>query len=311
MRINSNTILSEKDFKARVNCMIKDKANFSVKLTRDKNLYLYSEFDMLLSRSIKGRQGMKFEDRPSIFGGEVSFAQGIQIVSMVKTSVSKYIQKRGKVEEIKSAYSTIGKSMEVFSTLAPKELFYSVDINHAYFQVLHKLGYIEDKLYNLYKDQDEYKKAFHFSCSLLASRAKIYIYRKGILVKTVDTVDTDRELNTIYNNVRYTLQNMLGELYERLNKSAIAYLTDEILIRKDALQSVKDYFKEKGYEFKITTCWKVSNVEYDKAHKKTYKLFGKDSVQEKDKTKADMPHEPSKAQQFQNLIARKRAMQAA
>lgn len=286
MRGVSTTILSEKDFRAKVKCLINNKATFSVKITREKNMYLYSEMDALLARSLKGRATEKvlpqLPEGASIFGSNISFSQGLAIVTMVKQNVKAYIKKADKVEEIKSTYSTVGKNHNAYTEIKQGEAFYSVDINHAYFQVLHKLGYIEDALYNMYKDQDEYKKAFHFSCSWLASRAKIYKYKRGILVDIVDTSETDRELKIIYDNVRHTLQNLLGEIYERLDNAAIGYLTDEILIRQDALPMVKEYFRSKGYEFKITLCWKTSNVEYNKANKKSYKLFGRNSVQHQD-----------------------------
>ncbi len=286
MKNVSTTILSEKDFKLKVKCLIQARATFNVKITREKNMYLYSDMDALLARSMKGKTTeKKLPDYPeggSIFGNNISFAQGLAVVTMVKQNVRRYVGKVKTVEAIDSTYSTVSKNKDAYAEIKEGEMFYSVDINHAYFQVLNRLGYIEDELYNLYKDQEEYKKAFHFSCSWLASRAKIYKYRRGVLVDIVDTSKTDAELKLIYDNVRHTLQNLLGELYEQLDNAAIAYITDEILIRRDALPAVKEYFKSKGYEFKITVCWKKSNTEYNKANRKDYKLFGRSSVQHQD-----------------------------
>jgi hypothetical protein len=284
MRVNSNTLLSEVDFKKKVKCLITEKATFSVKITRDKNMYLYSEAEALMARSTKGRKSETIlptlPEGGSIFGNTISFSQGLAVVTMVKQNVKAFVSKTASLNVIPSSYSTVGKNKDAFSEIPKGEMFYSVDINHAYFQVLHKLGYIGDGLYDLYKDQDEYKKAFHFSCSWLAARAKIYKYVSGKLTGIADTADTDRELKIIYDNVRHTLQNLLGELFEQLDNAAIAYLTDEILIRKDALPLVKDYFRSKGYEFKITVCFKTNNQEYNKANKKSYKLFGRNGFKE-------------------------------
>ena len=309
MRNTSNTIISEKDFKVKVRLLNKAKATFYVKITREKNMYLYSDRDALMARSVKGRTIEKklpeFPEGGSIFGNNISFNQGLAVVSMVKQSVKTYISKsKGRVEAIPSIYSTVGKNVSAYTDIKQGEMFYSVDINHAYFQVLHKLGYIEDGIYNLYKNQEEYKKAFHFSCSWLASRAKIYKYAGGTLAGVYDTAETDRELKVIYDNVRHTLQNLLGELYEQLDTAAIAYITDEILIRKDALPMVKEYFKSKGYEFKIAICWKTNEIEYNKANKKSYKLFGRNSVQPESHDTNNAPTE-SKSEQFKKLVRQK------
>ena len=308
MKNVSNTIISEKDFKAKVRLLNQAKTTFYVKITREKNMYLYSDRDTLMARSVKGRATEKklpdFPDGGSIFGSNISFSQGLAVVSMVKQDVKKYIQKSS-VEEIASIYSTVGKNVAAYTDIKNGEMFYSVDINHAYFQVLHKLGYIEDGLYNLYKNQEEYKKAFHFSCSWLASRAKIYKYAGGRLVDVYDTSETDRELKVIYDNVRHTLQNLLGELYEQLDTAAIAYITDEILIRKDALPMVKEYFKSKGYEFKIAICWKTNDIEYNKANKKSYKLFGKNSVHAESHDSQNNAPTESKSEQFKKLVRQK------
>ena len=306
-----NTILSEKDFKNIWRNMIKEKKTFTVKLTRDKNMYLYSENEILLARSTKGRQKEKvlqeIAEGSSIFGNNVSFSQGLAIVTMVKTSVRSYLAKNKNVTEIKSTHSTVTKNQTAYANIEKGSMFYSVDINHAYFQVLHKLGYIEDHLYETYKDQEEYKKAFHFSCSWLASRSKIYKYRKGILKQIVDSSEADKELSIIYKNVRHTLQNLLGEIYDQLGNNAIAYITDEILIHPQSLSAVKQYFKSKGYEFKITICKKNSDTEYIKANAKTYKIFGKNSKSLDIKhEEAHISDEISKTEHFRRLLKKRK-----
>jgi hypothetical protein len=314
--MTSNSILSEKDFKQIVRNMIKGKKTFTVKITRDKNIYLYSDAEILLARSVKGRQTeKKVPEMPqgsSIFGSNISFHQGLAVVTQVKNSVRSYLAKNPDITEIKSDRSTVNKNQVAYAKIEQGSMFYSVDINHAYFQVLHKLGYIDDILYETYKDQDEYKKAFHFSCSWLAARAKIYKYRKGLLKQIIDTSETDKELKIVYSNVRHTLQNLLGEIYDQLGNSAIAYITDEILIHRDALPAVKEYFKRQGYEFKITFCKKSTNTEYIKANSKTYKIFGKNSEKQlelKDTQPIANESHVSRTEEFRKILRRRQAAQ--
>ena len=313
--MRSNIIISEKDFRQMVRNMIKEKKTFTVKITRDKNMYIYSDTEILLARSQKGKQcEKKMPELPeggSIFGNSISFSQGLAIVTMVKTSIRTYLLNNTNIQEIKSEHSTVSKNIQAYQSIENGSMFYSVDINHAYFQVLHKLGYIDDHLYDTYKDQDEYKKAFHFSCSWLAARAKIYKYRKGLLKQIIDTSEADKELKIVYSNVRHTLQNLLGEIYDRLGNTAVAYITDEILIHKDSLPAVKKYFKEKGYEFKITMCKKQSDTEYVKANAKTYKIFGKNSkeINLNHEAEYNSDNNMSKTEHFRRILKRRQPAQ--
>lgn len=286
MRRASTTILSEQDFKSLVQSNVKQKQTFTVQVTREKNYYLYNEKERLVARGKKGKTKesklKEFEDGASIFGNNVTFSQGLAVVTMVKQQVKSYIDEKKHPEVIEAKYSTTGRSHDNFKEIPNGSVFYSVDINHAYFQVLRKLNYISEEFYRIYKDQDHYKKAFHFSCSWLASRTKIYTYKMGVLVGVQDKAKSEKEFKQIYDNVRHTLQNLLGELYERIGTNAVAYLTDEIFIKKEALPEVKEFFKEKGYEFKTSLCWKINNTEFDKAHQKVHKLFGKNAEKAKE-----------------------------
>ena len=299
--------IAETDFRIKVRCLIKDLQSFKVKETRDRNLYLYTEDDMLMAWARKGTKQMKeFAVGTSIFGN-MSFNQGLVIVTMVKQSVRGYLNKTRKLDKITSEYTANGKNQEAFAKLNEKEMFYSVDLNHAYWQILHKLGYIDDVTYKTFKDQEEYKKAFHLSCSLMVSRATIYHYKLGRLYKTTTTEEEDKEFKIIYDNVVHTLRNVLGEIYNKLGNDAIAYITDEILIRREALPVVKEYFKKMGYEFKITVCNKLNNSEYIKANSKTYKMFGKNSLTTREHKPEEIPH-ASRAVQFKAVMKRRKEM---
>ena len=308
MKTTKATLLTEKDFRIKWAGMINDKQTFSVTITRDKNLYMYGEDQTMICRSKKGLTSAKantYEQGSSIFGNGISQAQGQAVVTMVKQCVKKYVQEVRNVDKVDTPYTTTCKNYRAFEELNKGDIFYSVDINHAYFQVLYRLGYITEKLYDLYKDQDHYKKAFVMSCSLLTSKSKTCIYRKGVLHKIVDSKEEDSVLGVIYDNVRHTLQNLLGGLYEQLGDKAFAYITDEILIRPEALGEVKDYFRGKGYEFKIAKCWKTSNSEYNKANQRTYDIFRKVSPDKSRVSHTETAIHESQAAIFQRIAQRR------
>ncbi len=308
MRRASTTILSEKDFKNIVNAYRSQRQTFEVHVTREKNLYLYNDNEVLIARGKKGKRKEsklpEIAEGSSIFGNGITFSQGLAVVTMVKQQVKRYLNDVSVPQSVEAKFSTTGRDQKVYKELNDGEIFYSVDVNHAYFQVLRNLGYITEQFYEMYKDQDHYKKAFHYSCSWLVSRAKIYQYRMGILIGVIDKAKEEKQLKLIYDNVRHTLQNLLGELYEQLDNGAIAYLTDEIFIKKEALPMVKQYFKDAGYEFKITICHKMNNVEFNKANQKIHKLFGKNSERAKDEMERKMSEAPTGVEMENNANER-------
>lgn len=312
MKSLTATILSENDFKGMVRAYIRERATFDVHETRGKNLYLYDDRNKLIARGRKGRTTeTKLPDLPvgsSIFGTGISFMQGMAVTTQVKNQVKDYLLKIKEPAAIEAKHSTTGRDHKAFKEIKDGEAFYSVDINHAYFQVLRKLGYITEEFYDLYKDQEQYKQAFIFACSWLESKAKVYSYRMGILMKVIDKSKSEKGLKVIYDNVRHTVQNLLGEIYEQIGSGAVAYLTDEIFIKKEALPFVKEYFRNAGYEFKINICRKISDTELNRANKKSLKLFGKGAEKAKgyEETKAPNPNASSDVEKESN--ARVRAM---
>lgn len=279
-------VLSEKDFKNKVRQYSQMRKTFDVHETRGKNYYLYDDKERLVARGRKGQTKEfnlpEIEEGSSIFGKGISFSQGLAITTRVKDEVRGYLQTVVKPEPIIAKYSTTQRDQKHYKEIDDGAVFYSVDINHAYFQVLKKLGYITDEFYERYKDQDHYKIAFIFSCSWLVSRRKVYRYKHGIYIGMLNQDKDEKRLKVIYDNVRHHLQNLLGELYERLDNGAFWYLTDEIFVKKEALADVKAYFREKGFEFKINICRKIDNMKFNKANVKVHKPFGMNAEKTKE-----------------------------
>jgi len=151
------------------------------------------------------------------------------------------------------------KNVDYWTTLPINKMFYNVDLSSAYWQVAHKLGYINNKFYKKYLTNDKYKKAKRY-CVTFLTRVNKMKYIDGVNIAEI-TCDTS-SFKRVYDNIRYELYQTISKLAKELNNKYIEYNIDGISIDGADLQTVRDYFDRLGYEYKITLCMKKSNSEY-------------------------------------------------
>jgi len=150
------------------------------------------------------------------------------------------------------------KSRKNFDALNEGEFFYNLDLNNAYWQIAHQLGYIDDKFYFKYKDNDDYKTVKRLCISFLSRQnRKMYFMPDGDFFTI--TCDTS-VLQQVYKNIRNTLYLIFSELSEETNY--FAFNIDSIYIGKNDLQYVKQSLHELHLDFKLTLCQKISSTEY-------------------------------------------------
>lgn len=151
-----------------------------------------------------------------------------------------------------------GKSMEVWSKMPIGTFFYNIDLNSAYWQMLFRLGYIDETMYYKYIDQPEYKTAKRFCVSFLARPNKM-VYHKTSGEKIEISCDTE-VLRNVYRNVRNelynTVKNALGD------GSYLEYNIDGVTVPANIVENIKKYFHNEGLRFKTTFCRKISENEY-------------------------------------------------
>ena len=150
------------------------------------------------------------------------------------------------------------KNYTFWNEINEGDFFYNLDLKSAYWQVAHKLGYFNEKMFNRYFVLDEYKMAKRLCISFLARRNRMIYYIDGDK-KQIDC-NTDVFL-TVYKNIRHYLYNsMFSCIHPKMDW--IEYNIDGITITSKDLDYVKDYFNNLGLKYKITECRKVNAKQY-------------------------------------------------
>lgn len=140
------------------------------------------------------------------------------------------------------------------------DFFYNIDLISAYWQILLRLGYIDNKMYSKY-DSDDYKQVKRYCVSFLGrSNKKVYHDENG----NITTIECDiTPLKNIYNNVRYELYNCIAKVVSLCN-DCIEYNIDGITVSGKDVDIIKEGFRKLNLNYSITMCIKINDNEYTK-----------------------------------------------
>ena len=153
------------------------------------------------------------------------------------------------------------KNKVLYTSLKEGQSFYNIDLNSAFWQVLHNLGYINSKFFNKYQNLSEYKMAKRLCVSFLARKnKKTYCNLEESYVITCE-IDV---LERVYDNVRNYLHCLFVNM--TLEMDFISYNIDSISVTPENLPKVKLILDNLNLQYKYTFCQKKTD--------KTY-LFGK------------------------------------
>jgi len=161
-----------------------------------------------------------------------------------------------------------GKNMELWDNMKIGRIFYNIDCKSAYWQIGHKIGYIDYQFFKDYMNDDLFKSAKRYCFSFLARRNyMIYHTPKGKVEVKCDTA----VLNKAYENVRKQLYNEIAKAKDGCI-DIVEWNIDGISVLPTELDKIKDRFTAAGLEYKITLCQKLSEYEYRYGSKtKTFK----------------------------------------
>jgi hypothetical protein len=150
------------------------------------------------------------------------------------------------------------KNRKLYDSIRESEIFYHIDLNSAYWQFAHKLGYLSDDMFEKYQPLEEYKAVKRLCISFLARSNKMtYKLPSGedYVVKCEMGV-----LNQVYRNIRYSIYNAITKCFNE--KTTIAFNIDSISVLKSQKDSVCKYLDKQGLTYKITICQKLTNKSY-------------------------------------------------
>lgn len=137
--------------------------------------------------------------------------------------------------------------------------FYSIDIKNAYWQIAHKIGYINTDFYTKYLHNDDYKQAKRYCISFLARNNK----KSYVSSKANYTISCDMGLfNQAYSNVRNLLYKIIYECVESTLNNYLEYNIDGLYVCNTEVKSVKNILKSHGIISKLIECVKINETQY-------------------------------------------------
>ena len=163
-------------------------------------------------------------------------------------------------------------NLENYDKLQVDDIFWNIDLNSAYWQIAHRLGYISHNLFFKYMNNDDYKEAKRYCISFLARHNKM-IYNTPI--SETETTKYEIYCNTtlfekIFHNIRNELYNCIyNAMQDTLkNNSWIEYNIDGVtVLNRESLNQIKDKFIEMNLFFKSTLCTKINDLKYQYGNK--------------------------------------------
>ena len=151
------------------------------------------------------------------------------------------------------------KNFEGWEKLEVGAYFYSIDIKNAYWQIAHKIGYINDEFFQKYLYNDDFKQAKRFCISFLARTNKTnYISNEQ---KHVISCNMDL-FNQAYSNIRNLLYKIIYECVQSTNNNYLEYNIDGLYILNTDVKNVKTILKSHGIISKLIECVKTGDSEY-------------------------------------------------
>lgn len=152
------------------------------------------------------------------------------------------------------------KDFTAWKKLPIGSYFYNIDLSSAYWQIGYRLGYIDQKLFDKYIQDDRYKQAKRLCFSFLGRENKMIYHTPGGSNSYEIKCDMTA-LTTVYDNVRNELNRIIISASEASGEF-IEYNTDGIAVYHTEVAAVKSYFKSQGLIFKITKHKKISDTHY-------------------------------------------------
>jgi hypothetical protein len=202
-----------------------------------QNSLTFIETYIYLKKSFKVRSSANIVEIVTSTGKKIyehknqRFKEGLYLFGMVKRDVLNYIAENGSIEPY----------MELPVNYANQNFNYEnnligLDIDNAYWSVAMLKGYISKKTYDKGLEQKDGMKSIRLSCLSTLGKSRVYnVYEDGIYVGD-ENVKEDKELQDIYNDVRFSTYGVMLEISELLGEDFCCWKTDCIFF-KDTIEN--------------------------------------------------------------------------
>jgi hypothetical protein len=151
------------------------------------------------------------------------------------------------------------KNLKNWESLPVGSYFYSIDVKNAYWQIAHKIGYINSNFFEKYLHNDDYKQAKRYCISFLARTNK----SSYLSNQKTNTITCNMDLfNQAYTNIRNLLYKIIFECVESTQNNYLEYNIDGLYVLNTEVRGIKNILKSHGIMSKLIECVKVNGTQY-------------------------------------------------
>jgi hypothetical protein len=179
----------------------------------------------------------------------------------VKQAYHDYIVKNNFEIDVPEKIASIrATNKNIFNNMAIGDMFYKIDISHAYWQISWRIGMLSDKLYENYNNDKQIKQFRNMSLTSVLAPKTVDVFINGRLRSTF--IEDTTIYKHVYKKIRIICYNLIAEVKKSLGDKWIDYNVDAISFLPEALETVQNKLKELDYKYKIMECEKLSETEY-------------------------------------------------
>jgi hypothetical protein len=247
-------VTTEEDFWNYVNnFLVKYDKAYSI---RETNSTLTAVYDKEKNLGISYRRSLTPEEMSNLW-----------IFSSTKIQVKTWL-KNNRLDVLPEMYSSTKKNLKVFYDMPIDTVFMATDLNHCYWRMAYKLGYIKTKLYERLIDEnlpDEKKKAYKLlrnkALACLRSKEKNFQF-KG-MVRVRDWYEGSGEMEQLYNDIRNRCYKIMYEISKEIPEGFIKYKTDCIYYLPEYQKKVEEIMDLHSMPFTTFECIKIDEVYFE------------------------------------------------
>lgn len=241
--------LEHKDFKGYIQDLDSRKSKFIVERKRTVSSLIMGGKHFALSRN-----------KNHITKGEKK-TEIISLFAQVAKSVSNYILANNfDIEKVYQVHPSSDTNRSKYKSMKIGAEFWYVDVSHCYWRIAFLQKYISKRLYENVLKKPELKTYRNMALAcIVASKSRTY-HEDGKI--TLDITEDKALWKTVYDNIRFTSYNVMGDCATSVYKYFIAYRTDGIMVTRPALKKVKTMLKDAGFNYTATRCIKIDENQY-------------------------------------------------
>lgn len=195
----------------------------------------------------------------SISLGSLTSQQFASFLGTFQKTLYRQFQKNSNLLELSLNFKGVSKdkNQKLWKEMKIGQFFYNIDLNSAYWQMAHKLGYIDDELFERYLNAEDFKSLKRLCISFLARQNKKNYYHNDVQY----TIYCDNSaLIQVYTNIRNSCYEIIDECNSSV--SVLAYNIDSVYVLPEDVSKIRSILEENHYKYKFTLCQKVSATHY-------------------------------------------------